>query len=152
VASADIERIHAFASRFRSAIEACDRTCLGEGMRAFPRGACGDTTDLLGTYLLENGCGTFDYVLGYRPREPDDESGIRASHAWLQRGELVVDITADQFPEIDSPVIVAEPSEWHQSFEDQEVRHNADFRIHGAFGGDLNSTYRQICAVLERSV
>jgi len=59
-----------------------------------------------------------------------------------------VDITADQFTEIDSPVIVAEPSKWHQSFEDREIRRRADFRIHGSSAGYLDSTYGQICAAV----
>ena len=144
--SPDIGLIRDLATEFRRAIEACDRTSLGIGMAEFPLGACGDATLLLGTYLREQGYGDFDYVLGYRPPEPDDEWGTRTTHAWLQRGELVVDITADQFSEIDAPVIVAEPSDWHRSFEDWRATHVADLRIYDPPLSELHRAYRCICA------
>jgi len=76
---------------FRHAIEACDRSALPITFENFPAGSCGDAALILGKYLEERGFGLFDYVLG--------ERGGR-SHAWLQRGHLVVDITGDQFDDM----------------------------------------------------
>lgn len=39
-----------------------------------------------------------------------------ASHAWLQRDQHVVDITADQLADGPCPVVVAENPKWHRSF------------------------------------
>ena len=37
--------------------------------------------------------------------------------AWLQRGNLVIDISADQFEDQNSPVVVMRNSIWHEGFE-----------------------------------
>jgi hypothetical protein len=91
----------------------------------FPKGSCGDATLLLGTLLKDRGLGTFTYALGTR----NGKNG-RHSHAWLEAGDVVVDITADQFPEIDQRVIVAENSAWHASFQREEEEKPADYRIY----------------------
>ncbi|MGO7360229.1 hypothetical protein ACCS66_37055 [Rhizobium ruizarguesonis] len=68
----------------------------------------------------------FDYVMG-KAGEGDDWH----SHAWLQQDGAIIDITADQFPEIDQAVIVATDSSWHDEFE-CEVLNDADFTIYNA--------------------
>src|SRR5438045_2297849 len=86
----DIERIRKIAHRVRRAIESISPEDLPSTFSNFPRGACGDGCLLLGTYLEEK-CGlpTFDYICGERGTR---EEGTWTSHAWLQLGELVVDI------------------------------------------------------------
>lgn len=73
----------------------------------FPRGACGDASELLGQYLADSGLGTWNYA-----------SGIRSepfwSHAWVERDGWLLDITADQFPEIASAVLLTDDRTWHQ--------------------------------------
>ncbi|HEC73707.1 MAG TPA: hypothetical protein ENI26_04945 [Methylophaga aminisulfidivorans] len=92
----NIQGVYAAARDFRSAIEACSSS-LGVSFKSFPSGACGDVTPLLGTYLIGRGFGEFQYMLGnYGSRGDDGWS----SHAWLQSGDLVVDITADQFHDV----------------------------------------------------
>jgi hypothetical protein len=118
----DIDEIRRVASRFRMAIEACDRSLLPISFEEFPRGSCGDVTPLLGAYLIEHGFGPFDYVLGRCGR-----SGF--THAWLRQGLLDVDITADQFTDSPGPIIVCVQSPWHQTFR-QVVENVADFRIY----------------------
>jgi len=68
-------------------------------------------------------------VLGFR--EEIINGKIRElSHAWLQNKEdLIVDITADQFDEIDEKIIVTEDKKWHSSFE-SEIKHVAHFKIY----------------------
>lgn len=119
----DIGEIRRIASRFRMAIEACDRRMLPISFEEFPRGSCGDATPLLGTYLNEHCFGPFEYVLGER-----EDSG--RTHAWLRRGQLDVDITADQFADAPKEIIVCVNSPWHKTFR-QRVEHVADFRIYG---------------------
>ena len=60
----------------------------------FPRGCCGDASDLLGEYLLENGINSL-YVCGNRYFD-DPEEGTQ-SHAWLLVNGMIADITGDQF-------------------------------------------------------
>ena len=105
------------ASRFRDAIIRCPRNDL-RSLRDFPRGSCGDASVLLGEYLHQTGYGQWDYVAG--EREPDLHS-----HAWLEQDGLIVDITADQFSDINEPVIVTGDRSWHQQFSYPEPRHPA---------------------------
>ena len=43
-----------------------------------------------------------------------------SSHAWLEVGGILVDVTADQFGR--PPVIVAERSRWHERLRDVQRR------------------------------
>jgi len=138
----DLDGIQSVASRFRKAIEACDRSMLPISFEEFPLGSCGDVTPLLGTYLIEHGFGTFDYILGER-----GESGH--THAWLRRGQLDVDITADQFADAPKVVIVCVDSAWHRTFR-QHAKHIADFRIYDEDTVSmLGTAYKLIAAKLD---
>jgi len=82
----------------------------------FPDGCCGDAALLLGMYLANEGFGEPEYVAGNRGEW---------SHAWVELGGLVVDVTADQFDDEDQAVVVrAAPSAWHSGFE-EHTRHAA---------------------------
>ena len=70
------------------------------------------------------GCGKFDYVVGIRERD-------ECSHVWLEQGSIIVDITADQFEEIESEVIITTDGSWYQQFKEEE-RHDADYRHYDA--------------------
>ncbi|HEX6367580.1 MAG TPA: hypothetical protein VF006_01530 [Longimicrobium sp.] len=121
--------IRQHAAAFRRALEAVAPGSCASALRQFPLGSCGDVTDLLGTYLGEKGAGEFDYILGEK-RRPEKRGGY-LSHAWLERDGLIVDITADQFPEVSEPVIVTSASPWHRSFSTRRLR-PADFRTGGS--------------------
>lgn len=136
------------ARRFRRLIETCDRGALCLPIQAFPNGSCGDVCPLLAAYLSEQGYPAFHYVCGERERI--DDTGLRfGSHAWLQKGSLIVDITADQFPEISLPVIVTASSEWHRSLsgEDKGV---ADFRERFANEPSILAAFREAYACINR--
>jgi hypothetical protein len=63
-------------------------------------------------FLVDEGFGTAVYVCGERGASPHNRS-----HAWLEVDGLIVDITADQFPEQKAePVIVTIQSAWHDEF------------------------------------
>lgn len=93
-------------------------------MSEYPRGACSDASMLLGAFLADCGFIDFDYVSGHRGNMEDNSW---SSHAWLQAGEMVIDITAGQFEDAPEQVIVALPSSWHQQFEVVQ-REQYDFR------------------------
>lgn len=104
--------IEAIASEVRRLLKSAAVPYL-EGLREFPSGSCGDTCLVLAEVLRRRGQIGFQYVEGKR-------NGL--GHAWLERGDLIVDITADQFPEqAENPVIVSRSSQWHGSFERENV-------------------------------
>lgn len=119
-----VAAIRSLALRVRKAIEVIPPAARPPEMFSFPSGACGATSLLLGAILADNGFTAFLYVCGERP----SEDGARTvSHAWLADGNLIVDITADQFADSPEPVIVSVASSWHKSF-DLEHTEPADFR------------------------
>ena len=142
----NLERLRATAREFRLAIEHLDRSVLPVTFENFPRGSCGDAVLLLGTYLLDNGYGEFGYVLGERG---DHQANTWSSHTWLEKQNLVVDITADQFPEISDKVIVCLDSEWHRQF-NGKIEHKADYRIYDSrTAASLNNVYNEILKYMQ---
>ena len=59
---------------------------------------------------MDNGYGEFDYILGAY----DDSIETEQSHAWLEKDGLIIDITADQFSDIHSEVIITKDHTWHE--------------------------------------
>lgn len=92
------------ATAVRRALDGCPRSELP--WANFPRGACGDVSLILGQLLDDEGIKGFQYICGNK-YEPF------SSHGWLQHGEWIVDITADQFDDVNDSVIVTDKSEWH---------------------------------------
>ncbi|ADG10178.1 hypothetical protein B7G68_08735 [Caulobacter segnis] len=114
------------AHRFRRAIE--DGAPLKRDIifERFPYGSCGDAALLLGRFLREQGAVDVRYVLGTR-KLGDSWS----SHAWLNVDGLTVDITADQFEDMEEAVIVAVASPWHERiFELDEDEQPGDYRAY----------------------
>ena len=62
----------------------------------FPNGCCGDTCYLLEQWLTENGESGFKRFCGTGTREHPHQT-----HAWLERGGLIVDITRGQYSRSD---------------------------------------------------
>jgi hypothetical protein len=78
--------------------------------RNFPNGCCGNTSDLLGQILSNQGVVGLKYVYGMRGK---------ASHAWLELNGQIIDITSDQFEDGCGAVFFAPESEFHKSFKNQ---------------------------------
>lgn len=124
-----IERIQQLAEQFRQALEPLPKSdfswCVQFAVSEFPSGCCDDTSILLGEYLHQQGVTGFERICGTKHHGLRPES----SHVWLQRDDLVVDITADQFnDETQEPlaaVVVMQGSQWHQAFEEIENRGHA---------------------------
>jgi len=92
----------------------------------FPGGCCDDSSMLLAAYLSDNGITGAKLIHG---SQGGNNAELR-SHDWLQIGNVVLDITADQFNDTgyaNDSIICCENSEFHNSFnlEDKGV---ADFR------------------------
>ena len=126
-----IQWIHGCASDFRRAIDQLVRRGELRGgllrLAQFPRASCQDASMLLGTYLKDSGLGVFDYVFGWR-RADRPLTPVVETHGWLEQGDIVVDITADQFTnEAIESVVVSRHSEWHLSFA-QQNKGSADYR------------------------
>lgn len=135
----DLDHLKEVVSQFRRAIEACDQAHLPSAFQDFPAGSCGDTTLLLAKFLEQNGFGHFDYVFGTQEGK---------THAWLQKARLVVDITADQFADMDRPVIVEYSSAWHDGFQ-EELSYIADFENYDdRMRDEFRATYARIYARL----
>ena len=66
----NISKIKNAAIVFRNSIENCSQS-LGLSFEQFPLGSCGDTVPLLGTYLIEQKLGKFQYVDGYFGKHED---------------------------------------------------------------------------------
>lgn len=129
----EIGNIKLLATRFRSAID----KALSEGkfdkdssFHNFPHACCGDTSDLLAQYLLDNGTKTY-YVCGNYYF--DDGTMSAQSHAWLWAADkTIIDITGDQFKHDSTflnysiPVYVGYEDEFHKLFEveDRDVHEN----------------------------
>jgi hypothetical protein len=101
--------------------------------RKFPLGCCGDTSDLLAQFLLENNIRTY-YVYGtYRGSSFEN----RQTHAWLLTdNNTIIDITGDQFKynpnffNYDKSVYLGAEDDFHRLF---EVEHR---NIHENMGLD----------------
>src|SRR4051812_43050826 len=117
------ERVRAAATAFREAILSSPREDLPICVRDFPAGACGDASLMLGSYLKHLGLGAWEYVAGVARSARD-----RYSHAWIRQGDLIVDITAEQFPECPPGVLVTTDPGWHSQFE-IDVQHDADVNV-----------------------
>lgn len=122
-----IDQLRSEVVKFRKAIEDSEKRVLPITFAAFPKGSCGDASLILGTHLAILGFGQFTYILGDRG---DQAENTWESHAWVETEEgIIIDITADQFPEKQSPVIVANYSQFHQSFRRARPT-EADYRIY----------------------
>lgn len=128
------------AKSFRAAIESIPANNRPDGLNTFPTGSCGDATLLLGAYLSDIKVSGFEYILGERGFQTENSY---MSHAWLQNGQLIIDITADQFPEVIESVIVCENSSWHRTF-DAESLGCSDFRKLNGNLEHLVSVYEEI--------
>ena len=122
----EIKRIKELATNFRITIESMDHKEFEESewFSHFPRGCCGDASDLLSKYLMRNGIKTL-YVSGTDGRQ---------THAWLEYYDYIIDITADQFPDISEKIFITNNNQWHSRFK-RQTKNYSDFEL-------MNEEYR----------
>ena len=125
----DIKKL---ANQFRNAID--QARDVGEfdkdfSFYKFPRGCCGDASDLLAQYLLDNDIRTY-YVCGTYSNGSFESV---QSHAWLLTDDqIIIDISGDQFRSnseflnYDRTVYIGTEDKFHGLFkvEDRDVREN----------------------------
>ena len=82
----------------------------------FPDGLCQVTTRLFAKHMQEEH-GAKNLIHIDATRETDQPNQLQ-HHGWLLVDTYLVDLTADQYEEVDEKVIVEpmENSEWHRSF------------------------------------
>lgn len=106
---------------FRRAIErAKANNEQGEFFRKFPVGQCGNTSDMLAQYLIDNGISPITYVNGTYYGDYGDDM---QAHTWLVVNGMLIDITGDQFKyhekplKYDIPVYIGPKTEYYELFE-----------------------------------
>ena len=131
----------------------------------FPCGCCGDASDLLGQFLLDQGIETW-YVCGTYIENFVDvcgESNLQ-SHAWLTTDNpdtredfFIIDITGDQFNKNleyncrNEPVYVGRMDSFHKLFETEsgDMHPSAPLYTLGMAAPRLIEKYNQIIKELE---
>lgn len=110
-----LQDITGHVSRFRTAMETLrDQPEVypqlhyqGSNLNTFPTLWCDYTSEMLNAYLKSKGYANFNVVTAFKLR------GSRKCHVWLTDGNLVIDITADQFGKRKYPkVLICHPSEY----------------------------------------
>lgn len=120
----DEDKIRKLAERFRETILKCDKSELPLSLADFPAGSCSDASMLLGTYFKDNGINGFILIKGKR-----GEGSSLETHYWLEKGDMLVDISADQFEGINEAIVITGiNSSWYGTF-DKEIRQEADCRM-----------------------
>jgi len=91
----------------------------GSTFEGFPRGACGVASDIVGRVIWEVLGREGVYVCGSN----HPQLGREASHAWFEVGELIVDVTHDQFSDTGLVGWVFMRGEgWHSRFKSVSPR------------------------------
>ncbi|MFY0312911.1 hypothetical protein ACFMBG_23940 [Leisingera sp. D0M16] len=129
-----------YAERFDAATRACSAR-LGVQFDDYPNGSCGAASEILAEYLHASGFGVFAYVVG--------RDGVR-SHAWLEQGRVIVDVTAGQFEGAPEPIIISTDQSWHERFRDRDVYPDGSFKSWGDQAQESAFAYSIILEELKR--
>lgn len=142
--------------QFRKAIElAIENNAPGEFFRKFPKGQCGNTSDILAQYFIENSIKPIIYVNG--TYYGDSEYG-RYSHAWLEVYGQIIDITGDQFWDQkkplknNTPVYVGKMNSFYKSFDTAPGDRGEHFGLEPKWSNyrELQEIYRIILKYMNR--
>jgi hypothetical protein len=98
------------ATEFRDALDKINWNEMPEGSEEFPKNCCHRISEVLAIYLKSKGIEGIKYIHCANYKFP---SGV---HCWLEVDGLAVDITADQFEEVNTKVIVQSRNIWHSQF------------------------------------
>ncbi len=120
-------QVRRLAKGVREVLESKELVDLAPFFREFPTQCCEAASQFLAALTAECGMNGGEIVLANR-RAPYD------SHAWFEVKGFVVDVTADQFPEGQGPVIVTRTSPWHGTW---TVRKRYSFDASGLQRGAL---------------
>jgi len=119
----------------------------------FPQRCCGDASDLLAHFLLDNGIRTYNVCGTYRDCLPENIQ----SHTWLLTdNQIIIDITGDQFrynPDFlnyNKSVYIGRADDFHRLFivEDRDVYEVGLDNLGSTCQPRLNRLYRKIIKFL----
>ncbi len=109
---ANLTLLRTVALAFRRGFMNADLSNAPGALPHFPDGCCNWGSYMMGHFLkYEQRLKPFE-VIGER-FAPDGTD----QHSWLRVDEIIVDITSDEFPDSEAPVIVGLSSEWHKNWE-----------------------------------
>ena len=145
----DYEALKEAAGAFREAIEHCKHGLAFSLMKRFPFGCCKTASLLLARFLvLELRYRPMSFISGGTGRDRQQND---STHLWLEYFGVVIDITADQFPNMFEAVIVTDDRSWHdKTFPDQE---SFDFETQEkgfdkSYRAKFDADYSKICDAL----
>ncbi len=144
-----ISEIKSAAAKLRRAIEQseCSSDELFHFLETFPRVSCKPASLLLGKYLVEEcDCQPIEFVSA---QGWSRDGGISRSHFWLEYEGLIIDITADQYSEIDKPVIVTADRTWHNQFTHQTRTPYSEIMDPETLTPKVPATYEHILKALD---
>ncbi len=134
----------------RRAIEAIPSRYSTGLLERFPHYCCKPASQLLARYLVTVArVPMIKFVSARRHGGPYCRSGWQ-SHVWLEAGGLIVDITADQYREVPSGVIVESASEWHDTFQIQSrVSYGEMMRMERSYSRRFNRTFNKLLTAMK---
>ena len=109
-----IEYITQLAKAFRKAFDDYDLSHSPGFLPNFPSGCCSWASLFIGHYLKSEFSLSPKRIISARHTNG-------GQHEWLMLNDVIIDITADQFDDAPSPVIVETSSEWHARFQGGEI-------------------------------
>jgi hypothetical protein len=116
---ARVQEIRSAAEEFREAIEQSDWNLVMDEYFILRnlRAMCKPAAMLVDKYLREElDCRPIEFVSAQRWTEA---GLVYRSHFWLEHDGLIIDISADQYPEIEQSVMVTADHSWHDGFTNQ---------------------------------
>jgi hypothetical protein len=111
-------QLEALAAAARAGLEGMTPVQRGISFQNFPRGTCGPASELMGRIVLERLGIEGTYVCGSAHPSLREQQ----SHAWIEVGPYIVDLTHDQFSGNGLTGWVFDDSPWHALFERDEHR------------------------------
>jgi len=109
-----IKNLTRLANAFRNAFEIADLSQSPGFLPNFPSGCCSWASLFIGHYLRSECSISPQRIISARHTNG-------GQHEWLILNGIIIDITADQFDDAPSPVIVETNSEWHARFQGGEI-------------------------------
>ena len=116
--------------------------------KRFPVGCCKAASVLLLQWLHDKE-DVRDARLITNARRPNPKTpGEDASHAWIEAGGVIVDITCGQFSDSPDAICVSRDRTWHESFSGQSSYPMSEFV---PLAGDHLRAYEVMAVVLSRA-
>ena len=135
------------ARRFRQIIDGADRSRWGAPFKSFPQGSCGAVSEMFAVYLFEEHA-VSTRIMGATHAAKSERYG---THSWIERDELIIDLTCDSFLHDPLPApFVGVDRTWHDQWKVDFSSSIGDWlsanRLH--FNAFFGTAYAQVLRVL----